>query len=63
MMEANSPPLAAILIGLLWGATNPFMGKGAEGMTDEKTFVAQMWFLMTRWQVLSFLIPSMFSHT
>ena len=45
-----------ILVGIVWGVTNPFMKRGSDGITevgeDNKKFFRQMIFLFTRWRYL-----------
>jgi drug/metabolite transporter (DMT)-like permease len=45
-----------ILVGAVWGITNPFMKKGSDGITeirdDNKKFFKQIIFLFTRWKYL-----------
>ena len=53
-MLVGSIPIEILAIGILWGATNPFMGRGATGIERKPTFLAQMVYLFTRWQVGAF---------
>jgi len=53
-----------VLVGVLWGCTNPLMKQGSEGITQlprKKNalaqFLSEFYFLFTRWQyVLPFLL-------
>lgn len=50
------------MVGLLWGATNPLIKRGSEGIESIKSnkkflhILDEIWFLVTRWQyILPFL--------
>ncbi|XP_037031515.1 transmembrane protein 234 homolog [Bradysia coprophila] len=50
--------LLLVAVAFLWGATNPFIRRGSLGVEDVKgatvikQFLAEIYFLITRWQYL-----------